>query len=252
MPAGAIDSTSAARTDLWQSLVLPQAATYNITAAGAFGSRKSNNVLLCRGAVVSLVINLPARTVLFFMVGQHGAGANDPDPTGTAGGGTFVLLANGTALVVAGGGGGCSFSGGALPPTDRSCDASITSSDGQRSQDNMPGGTAGRGGSSTGGGAGLSGDGGDLVAMSAMRGGDSAGGSFPGGGRAGGGSGYSGGGGSDPALAPTPGWGGGGGSYCIAGLSNCATGYNARPSSSYTGTNAGYVTIQQLPWGWQR
>jgi hypothetical protein len=88
MPSGATD-TANARTDLWQSLVLPQAATYNITAAGAFGSRVSSNVGLCRGAVVSMVIQLPANTTLYFMVGQHGAGAADPDPQETAGARNF-------------------------------------------------------------------------------------------------------------------------------------------------------------------
>ena len=247
MPAGATD-TANGRTDLWQSLVLPQAATYNITAAGAFGSRVSSNVELCRGAVVSLVIDLPANTTLHFMVGQQGAGAVYPAPDETAGGATFVVLANGTALVAAGGGGGSSFSVGAVPPTDRSCDGSITSGSGQRSQSNMAGGTAGGGGTGVGAGGGFTGNGGDATypANAALNGGDAVDGSFPGGGRCGGGGGWSGGAGYDGSFGQAS-WGGGGGSFCAAGLANCGTGYNARPSASYTGTDAGYVTVVQLP-----
>jgi hypothetical protein len=162
--------------------------------------------------------------------------------------GTFVVLANGTALVAAGGGGGSSFNVGAAPPNDMTCDASKTSGNGQRSQSNMAGGTGGGGGTGVGAGGGFTGNGGDATnhAYAALNGGDAVGGSFPGGGRFGGGGGWSGGAGYDASFGQAS-WGGGGGSFCTAGLANCGTGFNARPSSSYTGTDAGYVTVMQLP-----
>ena len=252
-----------ASVDMWQVLVLPQAGTYTITAAGA-----SNGVLApttslnggapCRGAVVTTTVVLPYNTSLYVAIGQMGTCAapsrscfSDSAYVG-GGGGTFVLLANGSALVAAGGGGGWYW-----PPSGSwaQCDGQLSSTSGGSGHSpsgDATGGADGSSGSAVYAGAGLfstngatPGDYGATFALSVLKGGDGAyttpwmggdrNGGFGGGGFSGGGGGYSGGAGSNNAGS----WiCGGGGSYCIQGLASCvANSYNL---------GDGYVSISRL------
>ena len=231
----------------WQRLLLPQAGSYRVTAAGAAVGGWTDR---SRGAVIATSMYLPRDTVLYVLVGQSGGGAC----SGGAGG-TFIALANGTALVVAGGGGGQTYGQSTIYSGS---DASLVSTAGNPSSDGNSGGTNGNGGSGgvswAGGGGGWLGDGAPGALFAAGKGtaafhGASGGaygadgfGGFGGGGSthghcggAGGGGGYSGGGGSND--VGNSGAGGGGGSFCIAGLSNCNTSHNA---------GAGYATIELL------
>ena len=111
---------------VWQQLLLPQAGTYAITAAGcvprggpcslahanvpssASGASLNAYNGRCRGAVVTVTVTLRDSTMLYVMVGQKGVPeGNIPGGRDVGGGGgTFVLLSDGTVLVAAGGGGG--------------------------------------------------------------------------------------------------------------------------------------------------
>ena len=214
-----------------------------------------------RGAVITTTVWLPYNTSLYAIVGQLGTcnglnlACNSNSVMSGAGGGTFVLLANGSALLAAGGGCGFYASGVTNPA---SCDASLNSTSGNDGftcdgHSNSPGGVAGgAGGGYCYQGAGLfanstfssvsGADVGNTPSLSPLYGGNGSysgdgstsdrNGGFGGGGLSGGGGGYSGGGGS---LSISCWYGGGGGSFCAQGISNCVTNrYNSA---------AGYVTI---------
>jgi hypothetical protein len=139
-----------ATSNNWQTIALPPGA-YTVTAAGASGL-SATYPSTCRGAVISINITFDLITVLHSLVGQIGASTpgfawNAGSESG--GGGTFILMANGSTLVVAGGGGGKYAESGANAPA--TCDASLTSNNGQPSSTGKAGGTLGGAGSGTGG-----------------------------------------------------------------------------------------------------
>ena len=129
---------------VWQRLVLPAQGLYTIEAAGARGYGG------CRGASIKTVFELQAGTTIYMLIGQVSSWT-------AGGGGTFVLHANGTALVVGGGG------GVAWNTYGPGCDASLTSTDGKPSSAGVGGGSNGGGGKGRdcSGAAGLYGDGND-------------------------------------------------------------------------------------------
>ena len=262
----------------WQAITVPYTGAYQITASGASGNGNYYTDI-CRGASVTTTVQLAAGTVVYALVGQMGGIACDQPNVyqahcyGGAGGGTFVLLADGTPVVVGGGGGGSGQEGwtpqgvdpgiyggdpGLNAAANPGCDASLTSTSGSigvsAAQFQATGrsdwaavygspvpGSNGQGGSggTMGGGAGLYGNGQAMpsgnAALSPLSGGSGADPSdAAGGGFGGGGGDMSGGGGYSGGASRS----GGGGSYCADGLSNCVTAYNA---------GAGSVTITALP-----
>jgi hypothetical protein len=226
----------------WQRLTLPQGGRYSLSVAGASGSPwQVTYACLCRGAIVQTVVDLPAGTTLYALVGSQPFIQTGYTNTG-GGGGTFLLFANGTALAVAGGGGGgTAYYGTICGVQGALCDASFATS-GQPASTGGTQSSNGLGGGGSCGGGGLNGPGaGTRAGTAALAGGYGSNAyswaGFGGGGTseiasAGGGGGYSG-GDSDT----TAGMGGGGGSFC--GTSACDFGYST-PSSD------GYVTLTLL------
>ena len=216
-------------TDGIQYWTVPVTGTYTIEVQGAGGGTTALGS--GKGSRMIGDFDLDSGTELKILVGQRGGDNTYGDCDASAGGGTFVAMANNTPLIVAGGGGGGSRGSAGF-------DATLT-------ETAHPGcgtaGTAGYGGSGSGcsssygvGGAGFYGDGsssgwgsGSLGAPSSFVNGgigtpayDSAGAGGFGGGGAGhgncyiggpGGGGYSGGGAGSQASSGTG--GGGGGSY---------------------------------------
>jgi hypothetical protein len=217
---------------VWQTIIIERSGLYNITAAGAAGIGGTYNDQ-CRGAVLSVVVQLPANNILFVMVGQVGHVTGEPgniNGDGGAGGGTFVLSASGDPLLISGGGGG--FGNFPQPKIYASCDASLNSTSGQQSADGTPGGSNGTAGAGIWSGGGLYSGAQGITGTSAMAGGYGGVpfnfdyGGFGGGGQVGGGGGgYSGGGSTQTCCVSA---GGGGGSFCAnSSFSQCALGYNA-------------------------
>lgn len=221
----------------WQWLRLQQGGRYRISVAGA--SSQLSLPCTCRGAVVQTVVNLPVNTVLYAMVGGQ-PGSPPANYQNGGSGGTFLLFANGTAVLVAGGGGGGGSGGAGCTPSGGSlCDASFTISGKQWIDSAYAPSTNGGSGGGGCGGSGLYGSAEQGSSFSALAGGYgglnaqwAAWGGFGGGGMSVyglncGGGGYSGG----------ETYGGGGGSFC--GTGSCDFGYNV-PNTP------GYVTLTLL------
>ena len=87
-----------------QEWTVPEAGTYTIRAAGACGSRYSDDVLTGTGAQLEADFTLNSGDVISIAVGQNGV------QNGSGGGGSFVVKKNSatsyTPLIIAGGGGG--------------------------------------------------------------------------------------------------------------------------------------------------
>jgi len=250
---------TATAPNAWQTINLPQAGAWTITAAGAAAQNYSKPGF-GRGAIITYSAYFPANTTLFVMVGQMGIAA--PGGDGGGGGGTFVLLQNGTVLVVGAGGGGATSYTNAYNPlqclagtTAGGVDMNVTVTDGSLNSTSgntgsgcgvpgfgtkaLPGGVNGAAGQGYGAGGGLLGNG--TCSTSALAGGigSASQGGFGGGsgthsacgnltGSGGGaGGGYSGGGGISADVNQ---YFGGGGSYCASGAAGnptaCAVGLN--------------------------
>ncbi len=239
-----------------ESWTAPSTGLYQITAAGAPGV--GDNKVRGSGAIVRATVTLSKGSVYRILIGQ--AGSNGSGGSGGGGGGTFLVDASNNPILVAGGGGGATFGIG----TNSTANGQTTTSGATNSDASTSGGANGGGGSSsryTGGGAGMTGNGGvpsDAAinnysgnSLSFTNGGtggptqNTAFGGFGGGGGThgntgggGGGGGYSGGAGGPNYTGPHN--GGGGGSFVMAGATNVAT-----SNGSYAGSSSGITNLNQ-------